>query len=152
MIYGFAHRKGVDADELYDVLAIGLCKAALTFDESKGYKFSTLAYRCMEHEYLSHLRDEFSSRRVPQYCMVPLSEAEEYIGVDDGSMLDLSKPRVHAFVSSLTDRQKSVLRLLMAGYNDADAASRLMCSRQSIYNTRKAITVKWLKQTEVEPS
>ena len=49
LIYGYAHKMGISIDEYYDILAIGLCKAAKAFDESKG-RFSTLAYCCMKNE------------------------------------------------------------------------------------------------------
>ena len=35
LIYGMAHKYKINLDEYYDVLAIGLCKAAMTFDETK---------------------------------------------------------------------------------------------------------------------
>lgn len=39
LIYGFANQNGVDPEETYDVLAIGLCKAALSFDPARGRAF-----------------------------------------------------------------------------------------------------------------
>ena len=39
LIYYYIHKNGLSLDEYYDILAIGLCKAALNFDESKGIKF-----------------------------------------------------------------------------------------------------------------
>lgn len=50
LIYSFAKSNNIDVEEFYDVLAIGLCKAALVYDENKGM-FSTLAYKCMSNSY-----------------------------------------------------------------------------------------------------
>lgn len=53
LIYSFLkqHKLSLDAvEDWYGTAAIGLCKAALIFDESRGSKFSTLAYLCMNNE------------------------------------------------------------------------------------------------------
>lgn len=65
LIYGYAEQNDIDLDEYYDVLAIGLCKAAIRYNENKG-KFSTFAFVTMGTEYLKILRDtskKASSRR-----------------------------------------------------------------------------------------
>ena len=56
LIYSLANAKNIDLDEYYDVLAIGLCKAAITFDETKS-KFSTYVYACMYNSYKCELRN-----------------------------------------------------------------------------------------------
>lgn len=65
LIYSFANRNGVNLDDYYDVLAIGLCKAAMIYDETKG-KFSTLAYTAMNNEYKQVLRKLTAQRIIPQ--------------------------------------------------------------------------------------
>lgn len=55
LIYSLAYKKNINLDEFYGDLAIGLCKAALAFDENRG-KFSTLAYTSMYNEYKIRLR------------------------------------------------------------------------------------------------
>lgn len=56
LIYSFIRKYGLTED-WYGVCAIGLCKAAKLFDESRGIKFSTLAYRVMYLEMMHELRD-----------------------------------------------------------------------------------------------
>ena len=51
LIYYYIHKNGLSVDEYYDILAIGLCKAALNFDESKGIKFVTYAMFVMRNEH-----------------------------------------------------------------------------------------------------
>ena len=48
LIYGFLNKKEL-TDDYYDIVALGLCKAAMNYDESKG-RFSTLAFKCMDRE------------------------------------------------------------------------------------------------------
>lgn len=65
LIYSLANKKNINLDEYYDVLAIGLCKAAIAFDNTKG-KFSTLAYTVMLNEYKQELRKQQNERAIPQ--------------------------------------------------------------------------------------
>lgn len=64
LIYSLAYKKNINLDEFYGDLAIGLCKAALAFDENRG-KFSTLAYTSMYNEYKIRLRQITAERIVP---------------------------------------------------------------------------------------
>lgn len=53
LIYSFLNSRSLSLDAIedwYGTAAIGLCKAALIFDESRGVKFSTLAYFIMDNE------------------------------------------------------------------------------------------------------
>lgn len=51
LIYSFLKYRNLSlnaVEDWYGTAAIGLCKAAMAFDDSRGLKFSTLAYVCME--------------------------------------------------------------------------------------------------------
>lgn len=61
-----------NADEYYDICMIGLIKAANTFDESKGYTFSTYGISCIKSELLGYLRRQNSSKRKANYNTVSL--------------------------------------------------------------------------------
>lgn len=54
LIYSFAYKYKIDVGEYYDVLALGLCKAAMYHDGISG-KFSTLAYRSMRTVYMDEI-------------------------------------------------------------------------------------------------
>lgn len=45
-------------DEYFDAGMVGLVKAANTFDSTKGYKFSTYAFKCISSEILTCLRKD----------------------------------------------------------------------------------------------
>ena len=49
LIYFMCKKYNLDIEEYYDVLAIGLCKAAKSFDYNKS-KFATYACTCMLNE------------------------------------------------------------------------------------------------------
>ena len=61
-----------NADEYYDICMIGLIKAADTFNESKGYTFSTYGISCIRSELLGYLRRQNSSKRKANYNTVSL--------------------------------------------------------------------------------
>lgn len=53
LIYSFLNSRHLSlnaVEDWYGTAAVGLCKAALAFDESRGVKFSVLAYICMDSE------------------------------------------------------------------------------------------------------
>lgn len=56
LIYGFMTKHKLDFNEWYDICAIGLCKAALTFNDTT--KFSTFAYKCMLNSVRSVMRHD----------------------------------------------------------------------------------------------
>ena len=72
LIYGMAHKYKINLDEYYDVLAIGLCKAAMTFDETKG-QFSTFAYVTMLNEYNAVLRHNKTYMVIPEQNLVSMN-------------------------------------------------------------------------------
>ena len=67
LAYDYVHKYGLsfghDFDDSVQIASLGLCNAALTFDDSKGYTFSTYAYRCMSNEFLNIARAKKAKRR-----------------------------------------------------------------------------------------
>ena len=57
LIYFFLNKWGKTI-EYYDICAIGLCKAAITYDSSKSVKFATYAGVCIENEIKIELRKQ----------------------------------------------------------------------------------------------
>lgn len=63
LIYFFLNKWGKileysDMTDYYDICAIGLCKAAITYDSSKDVKFATYAGVCIENEIKQELRNK----------------------------------------------------------------------------------------------
>lgn len=144
LIYKFAKIKEADLEEFYGVLAIGLCKAARAYDASSGYKFSTLAYRCMDNEYKMYWRAELSSKHIPSNMI--LGACTEYLAVISNKLgscrLDSSRAEVVEFFNSLSDIQKIVLNGLMSGYKERELAEYTGFSRSYINHIKKTIRKK----------
>ena len=62
LIYYTLRKYKLNEEEYYDILAIGLCKAAMNFDPERS-KFSTFAMKVMYNEFLQHDRDENANKR-----------------------------------------------------------------------------------------
>lgn len=59
LIYKFLATKGLNTEEYYGVAALGYTKAVKSFDDTRGIRFSTFAYRCMQNEvYMSYRTHE----------------------------------------------------------------------------------------------
>lgn len=159
LIYRFAQQKGADVEEVYGILAIALCKAAKAYDVSRGTKFSSLAFQCMNNEYNLYLRHENNLSHFPPgsvfsyNSMIPNSankDSTEYLSIiinkDNSHIIDTGELEVDEFVKSLKPVQQKVLIGLMCGRNMAEIARRLGCSRQYIFRVRDSIGQRWISE------
>lgn len=144
LIYGVAHKNKISLDEYYDVLAIGLCKAAMQYDESRG-QFSTFAYQAMLSEYFSVLRHNKIARAVPENVVVsmnvkidngsenPISLEDTIPADDDMERSIVSKDYVEFLCNKLQKQQdKDIVTLLADGMTQVEIAESLGVSRQRV--------------------
>lgn len=87
LIYSFAKSRKLDLEEYYDVLAIGLCRAALVYDENKA-TFFTLAYKCMSNEYNKIIKGQTVQRKIPDTLISSLDEVIS-VSEEEGSEITL---------------------------------------------------------------
>ena len=64
-------------DDYFSVGQIGLINATKTFDESKGFKFSTYAGRCIEYEIIKEIYYRNRDKRKHNYNHISLDETIE---------------------------------------------------------------------------
>lgn len=69
LIYHCIHKYKGTIEDYYDVCAIGLCKAAILYDTSKGVKFATYACVIIENEIRQLLRNNKKKYSVPVYSL-----------------------------------------------------------------------------------
>ncbi len=157
LIYSFAKFRGLDLEEYYGILAIGLCKAAKAYDKTQGTKFSILAYVCMFNECKQQWILENRKKRIPQeliisydsYVTDPISGNRLYfseilIGSED-VQYDITQDLVKHFYDGLTDNEKLILKLLTISNNENAIADRLRVSRQYVNKTKQTLRKKWNK-------
>lgn len=158
LIYSFAYSKNLHIDDFYDILAIGMCKAAKAYDESKG-KFSYFAYCCMNNELKEYYRHIKQQRAIPNKAILsydnfmPNKEGFEVdlleILSDDYSVQDMviNDITTNEFIQRLDDRQKLIVKLLMEGITQTEIASYLNCTIQNIHRIVMIIRKKWTTYT-----
>lgn len=146
LIYSLANKKKINLDECYDVLAIGLCKAAIAFDSTKG-KFSTLAYTVMLNEYNKELRKQQNKRVIPQDKLlsydIPISlndmdnQPVTFADVipDENAQTEqevIDKITHQSLLNKVKPDEQRIFSLLMDGKNQSDIAKEIGVSRQRI--------------------
>lgn len=138
-------------DDMFQVCCIGLIKAADSFEESHGC-FSNWAIHCIDNTIKMELRNR--STRDGHLTKVSIEETfyekageetdltilDTLIGDRDVSFCD-----INAFISSLTDRQIEIVRLLQDGFKQVEIAEKLGVHKYTICKEVKAIRKKFDK-------
>ena len=143
LIFGYAKRRNLSVDDYYDILAIGLCKAASSFDKNKG-TFATLAYSCMENEVYRYWRRINRKSAIPQEMLVsydvPIDEDSDNFNAIVSNIADdcltcdivMDKTSSSAIMKKLTDDEKKIIYLIADGYTYAEISKEFKCTRQYI--------------------
>lgn len=156
LIYYYIHKNGLSVDEYYDILAIGLCKAALHFDESKGIKFGTYALFVMRNEHWINERLKKGKKRNASVVSLstPMTIKEDYNDItledcipgdrdifDSLILLDIDK--------ILKDETLiKICKLALAGYNQREMQKYIDLSQSMISRKLKKIE-KLLKEEAI---
>lgn len=141
LIYWFMNSKGISED-YYGDIAIGLIKAVQSYDSNKG-NLSTLAYKCMNTEYLSVKRRESTLCRGNGVAKVSLNNRildedglTEYIDMMDDGM-DYGLNTIEGVLISerlgyLSLKEIKILYLRLCGLNMEEIGKVLNVTRERI--------------------
>lgn len=145
LIYSFLKHRNLSLNSIedwYGTAAIGLCKAAMLYDESRGFKFSTLAYVCMEREVISVKRREYKNMQaaislddkvITKDGSCPLSEVIP--SPNDNFMSVYVNDVIEKAFENMSTRDKSVVDMVMNhNMTQKRIADNFGMSRQSINN------------------
>lgn len=155
LIYSFARKRGLDLEEYYGLLAIGLCKAGCMYDAERDVKFSVFAYTCMYNECKIYWRNMMSPTHIPEDMICSYNEPL-FLGDDepcDLGMLDalkdlrtnpdVSKLYVDEFIASLDERKQKILTDYMNGHSGREIGKSLGLSYTIIYRALDDIGKLW---------
>lgn len=133
LIYSYLHKMRLDINEYYDLAAIGLCKAAINFDKSKGYKFSTFAYRCMSNEVVMQIRKE--NRRIVPLLILDNDEDLLYSFLASEICIEdeiLATTRFEAIIRNLSPNKQKIIFLIASGMTQQEVADELHVSQPCV--------------------
>jgi RNA polymerase sigma factor (sigma-70 family) len=144
LIFKYAIKNNIDIDEYYDLLAIGMCKAALVFDTTKG-AFSTVAYHCMGNEMNMHRRHMNRMYIIPNnmifsydaYMNNDCKDGENFLSTISSDIYSdevaIGNVMLSELITTLTVKEKRVMALLIDGYTQSEIAEEMNCSRQNVW-------------------
>ena len=151
LIYGFAKKRNLDIEEYYGILAIGLCKAAMIYNNEKG-NFSTLAFTCMESILYQQWRHEQRQSAIPADMIFSYDVKIDGEESDNrNSFLDVlaSNDSTHntvvgnimknTLLDILTEGERKIVELLDNGLDTVQIATLRGCSKQNISHRIKKI-------------
>lgn len=156
LIYAFLHKYNYDKEDFYDLAAIGLCKAAKSYNTSMG-TFSTLAYKCMFNEISSYFACQGAARRIPEYMIMNYDTKDHYEEHDHDLRLDLigkhecfeNETIINMLIDNcktkLSDRDRLVFEMLIDGYSTREIGPVIGCTGQNIMNIKQKIKKQLIK-------
>lgn len=156
MIYSFLYKYHLDVEEWYDIAAIGLCKAANTYNNDKS-EFSTYAYKCMYTTIIMEKRKENAMRTIPQNQIVYYENQVNESSKDNGtstflnyipSKQDIENETISALSlenieNELVGNKKKVFLLLREGYTQCEISKIIGISKQRVSKIKQEITEKY---------
>lgn len=146
----------MDVEEWYDIAAIGLCKAANTYNNDKS-EFSTYAYKCMYTTIIMEKRKENAMRTIPQNQIVYYeNQVNESSKDNDTSTFlnyipckqDIENETISALSlenieNELVGNKKKVFLLLREGYTQCEISKIIGISKQRVSKIKQEITEKY---------
>lgn len=154
LIYAFLNKCHLPTNEYYDLAAIGLCKAAKTWDCDRQ-KFSTYAYACMFNEVMGEKRKYRCKKRINNDELISLDahiDEEQKLSIldiinDSYSLEDeiITNIDVSNFVKSLKGRDRAIVDLFTLGYVQDDVANIIGVSQATISRIKKKLKDKYIK-------
>lgn len=146
----------LNVEEWYDLAAIGLCKAANTYNNSKS-GFSTYAYKCMYTTIIMEKRKENAMRIIPQNQIVYYENqvSEESKDNDTSTFLNyipskqnienetISTLSLENIENELAGNKRKVFLLLREGYAQCEISEIIGISKQRVSKIKQEIVEKY---------
>lgn len=144
-----------DDEDLVQVGSIGLWNACLTYDESKGYKFSSYATKCIINEVCLYLRRNVMNqiKTVSIENIVSKGNEDDSTLTYENSLEDqhtdlIKRMQINEIVKTLTPKEKEIFQALYAGNTQSKIAQNLHVTRQHINNIYNNIKNKFKEVLE----
>lgn len=145
LIYAFLNSNNLSIDEYYDLAAIGICKAALSYKEDVS-KFSTFAYKCMWNQVMIEKRKQSAIRRADDKAVLYYEEmfncnfdGDEccFLSLLPDFKYDTEKQAeirhwLYDVYRTLNDKETLMLKLLIQGYKQKEVCRIVGCAQPTV--------------------
>lgn len=157
LIYSYAKKHNLDLERHYDLLAIGLCEAAKSYNKDKG-KFPTLAYQVMRRKVGHLIRDENAKKRCGDKDLVyydDMANNKETISdfickEENFEKNSVLRVQIQKCWVTLNNREREIVRHLYLGYGKEAILKKIGIGSGSYNNDLKRIRNKFLQVKEGE--
>lgn len=147
-------------DDLFSIGKIGLIKASMIYDSSKG-TFSTIATTAIEKQLRQHFRSMSYQKRTCDHEIVSLDvefeskfnecTLHDIIGTESNPIDELyTKQLIDRIYRTSNEKEKEVLDLLYLGYNQFEMAEILHVTRQAIQIRLSRLRTRVKKRMKLE--
>lgn len=149
LIYSYLHKNSLGQIDWYGICALGLCKAARSYNPTKG-AFSTYAFTCMHYEVLSEMLKQNAKKR-SGFALVSLEEPLSDEGVSlayhlaDSACMEndvVLRMSLKEVCYQLSDRERQVFVLYISGVKYREIGERLQMSPSRVCQLLKLIRIK----------
>lgn len=172
LIYGFAHKRKLNLDEYYDILALALCRAALSYDSHKS-SFQTYAYMIMGSEVnayqralnkpkrkldksikeirLDELFDNHNNHSNHSSSIIKNSSIGEFTIHPSIPLSEMCEGKIMAekMLSVLSNKEQKIVMGKKEGLTNYEIGKQLKCSAQNIDYYIRKIRRKWVKHFDL---
>lgn len=142
LIYDFAKKKNLIIEDYYDLLAIGLCHAALSYSLKGNAVFSTYAYSCMQNIVNDYWRSLNSKKNIPEENILHYDASIDNDGEnkfiekisDSKSIIDdvIGSINYEYLLSVLTIQEKTLVEYLIKGLKGREIAKLMKISERYV--------------------
>ena len=163
LIYGFLKKNELDEEEYYDIAAIGLCKAAMQYNSTKG-EFSTFAYKCMKNKISHQWSYDARKRRIPKDLIYSYNtsydkEKQEWRNSEamytiwnkngrDTADIFIEEEKISKFLSLLKEEEQLIVKYLVSGFIHREIANKIGVTEQAVSQRVRYIRRKWNEYNE----
>jgi RNA polymerase sporulation-specific sigma factor len=125
---------------------LGLVKAANTFDESRGAKFSTYATMCIINQIRVWCRNNLKHNNVLSYDVTIVDDVGEEISFLDLTIgdedIDIDTINFKRFYNTLSDSEKELVQMLIK-YNQNEIGEKYGLAHNTISYRKRRLSRKW---------
>lgn len=154
IIYMILKKNHLSIDDWYDIAAIGMCKAAISYKPDKDVRFTTYAAKCIQNAISVEYKTSNYQKRAGDNELVYYDSMTNSDDGDESALLNMFASNVNVeqeaidrvildnIMNVLDGRRTIVFNMLMAGYKLREISEKMGVSHNMIFLHKKQIAKK----------